>query len=148
MLGILNKLFTKKKNVDLVELKTIFDKFKQILSANNLILELVSQLEDKLSGEYIFDINYLNQTIEQISEEIYGVIVNLNYISGNKYMELITRHVEIQTQLKEILESYSKNIINDYVINYEDINPSLTESVGSKNAYLGEIKNYLKMVTP
>lgn len=149
MLGILNKLFTKKKkSVDLIELKTIFDKFKQILSANNLILELVSQLEDKLSGEYIFDINYLDQTIEQISEEIYGVIVNLNYISGNKYTELITRHVEIQTQLKEILESYSKNIINEYVINYADINPSLTESVGSKNAYLGEIKNYLKMLTP
>jgi len=148
MSGILDKIFPKRKQVDLVELKTVFDKFKQILSANNLILELVSQLEDKLSGEYIFDINYLNQTTEQISEEIYGVIVNLNYISGNKYMELITRHVEIQTQLKEILESYSKNIINEYVINYEEINPSLTESVGSKNAYLGEIKNYLKMVTP
>jgi pyruvate,water dikinase len=148
MLGILNKLFIKKKNVDLIELKTIFDKFKQILSANNIILELISQLEDKLSGEYIFDINYLDQTIEQISEEIYGVIVNLNYISGNKYMELITRHVEIQTQLKGILESYSKNIINEYIINYDDVNPSLTESIGSKNAYLGEMKNYLKMLTP
>lgn len=148
MAGMLDKIFHKRKQVDLIEFKTIFDKFKQILSSNNVILELISQLEDKLSGEYIFDINYLTQTVEQISGEIYGVIVNLNFISGNKYIKLITRHVEIQTQLKEILESYSKNIINEYAINYEDINPSLTESVGSKNAYLGEIKNYLKMVTP
>ena len=59
MIGILDKILHKRKQVDLVELKTVFDKFKQILSANNLILEVVSQLEDKLSGEYIFDINYL-----------------------------------------------------------------------------------------
>ena len=148
MLGILSKLFDKKKNVDLKELKTIFDKFKQILSGNNIILELISQLEDKLSGEYIFDINYLTQTVARISEEIYGVILNLNYISDNKYTELITSHVKIQTQLENILNSYSKNITNEYVINYDEINPSSTQSVGSKNANLGEIKNYLKMFTP
>jgi len=145
---MLDKLLHKRKQVDLNELRTIFDKFKEILSGNNIILELISQLEDKLSGEYIFDINYLKQTITHISEEIYGIIVNLNYISGNKYTELITRHVEIQAELENILESYSKNIPDRYIINYDEINSSFTESVGSKNANLGEIRNYLKMFTP
>ncbi|MEJ2104789.1 MAG: PEP/pyruvate-binding domain-containing protein, partial [Ignavibacteriaceae bacterium] len=105
-------------------------------------------MEDKLSGEYIFDINYLKQTVTQLSEEIYGEIVNLNYISGNKYIELINQHVEIQAQLENILESSSKNLPDKYIINYDEINPSLTKCVGSKNANLGEIKNYLKMLTP
>jgi pyruvate,water dikinase len=145
---LLRKFFDKKRRVNLNELKTIFDKFKRILSGNNTILELISQLEDKLSGEYIFDINYLKQTVTQISEEIYGVILNLNYISGNNYTELITRHVEIQTQLENILDAYSKNITDVYVLNYDEINPYLTSSVGGKSANLGEIKNYLKMLTP
>ena len=148
MLEIINKIFNKKRSVNLNELKTIFEKFKQILAGNNTILELISQMEDKLSGEYIFDINYLKQTVTQISEEIYGVIVNLNYISNNKYTELIPCHVEIQAQLEDILESYSKNLPDKYVINYNEVNPSLTKCVGSKNANLGEIKNYLKMLTP
>ena len=148
MLEILKKIFNKKQSVNLSELKTIFDKFKRILSGNNTILELISQLEDKLSGEYIFDINYLKQTVAQVSEEIYGVILNLNYISDNKYTELITCQVEIQSQLESILESYSKNIPNQFVVNYDEINPSLTEIVGSKNANLGEVKNYLGMYTP
>jgi hypothetical protein len=44
MPGLLSKLFNKRKSVDLIELRTIFDKFKQILSSNNVILELISQL--------------------------------------------------------------------------------------------------------
>ena len=148
MLELFRKIFSKKRSVNLSELKTIFEKFKQILAGNNIILELISQMEDKLSGEYIFDINYLKQTVTQLSEEIYGVIVNLNYISGNKYIELINQHVEIQAQLENILESSSKNLPDKYVINYDEINPSLTKCVGSKNANLSEIKNYLKMLTP
>jgi pyruvate,water dikinase len=148
MLRILNKLFNKKKSVDLIELKIIFDKFKQVLSANNLILELISDLEDKLSGEYIFDKNYLKQTVERISEEIYGVILNLNFISGNKYTELITRQVEIQTQLESMLNDNTKIKSNEYIITYDEINTSHMEDVGGKNANLGEIKNVLQISTP
>jgi pyruvate,water dikinase len=142
------ELFHKSNYVDLNELKIIFEKFKQILAGNNLVLELISQMEDKLSGEYIFDINYLKQIVNRISEEIESLINNLNYISGNKYKDLIIQYSEIQTQLENFLNEYTSNLENVYTISYDQINFYLCETIGGKNSNLAEIKNYLKISTP
>jgi len=143
-----DKYTHKEKTVDLKELRVIFERFKQILAGNNLILELMSQLEDKLSGEYIFDINYLKKLTTQISGEIYKVIYNLNHISGNNYGELFSRHSEINKELREILKAFTKQSGTVIAVNYDEINSTIPEIVGAKNANLGEIRNYLKMKTP
>lgn len=148
MPGLISSLFSRGKSVNLEELKKVFEKFKQILSSNNNILEHISDLEDKLSGEYIFDINYLKQTIGRISEEIESVIKNLNYISHNNYQELYTRRNEILTQLENILNSFFTPAADVNTIKYDEVTPYMTESTGGKNANLGEIRNYLKIDTP
>ena len=148
MPGIFSKLISKKKTVDIKELRAVFDKFKQLLAANNTVLELISQLEDKLSGEYIFDINYLNQISDRLSEEVYRVIYNLNYISKNKYTDLITRQAEIQTELENIINAPSSELDNINTLNYDEISSYFIESVGRKNANLGEIRNFLNIATP
>jgi len=148
MSKLFSKIFHKEKAVHINELKVIFEKFKQILAGNNIVLELISQLEDKLSGEYIFDINYLKQIVNQISDEIYKVIHNLNYISNNNYTELLTRHAEIQTELENIISAKSKYLENVYSLTYDDLNSNIFEIVGNKNANLSEIRNYLELSTP
>ena len=148
MLELLSKIFHKGKAVHIDELKVIFEKFKQILAGNNTVLELMAQLEDKLSGEYIFDINYLRQIVNRISDEIYKVIHNLNYISNNNYTELLTRHAEIQNELENIIDAKSKYLENVYSLTYDDLNSNIFEIVGNKNANLSEIRNYLELSTP
>lgn len=146
--GLLSKYLYKEPPVDIAELRAVFKRFKQILSGNNTILELMSQMEDKLSGEYIFDINFLKKITRRISSEIYKVVYNLNYISGNKYQELFSQHTEIRNELEEILRGFSKRFDNVYFLKYDEINSSLSHIVGTKNAYLGEIRNYLKLPAP
>jgi pyruvate,water dikinase len=142
------KFFQKQKTVDLAELKSIFKRFQQILAGNNIVLELIAQLEDKLSGEYIFDINYLKKIIYQISAEIYRVIYNLNRISTYKYNELYKLHSEIHSRLERIINSPSQYINEKFILRNDEINSYDVESVGAKIANLGELKNHLKLLIP
>ena len=100
----ITRLFRRSQASDLNQFKALFERFQQILTGNNRVLELISQLEDKLSGEYIFDINYLKHTTDQLSEEIHLIISNLNIISGNRYTELFSRQAAIQEELRNIIQ--------------------------------------------
>ncbi|NIO28654.1 MAG: pyruvate, water dikinase [Candidatus Latescibacteria bacterium] len=144
----ITRIFRRPHAVDLSYFKALFEKFQQILEGNNRVLELISGLENKLSGQYIFDINYLKSVVEQLSEEVYLVISNLNVFADNRYLELFSRQAAIQKELKDIVEGHPVTSEDMYVIDYDDIHSDITEIVGGKNANLGEIRNQLEMLTP
>ena len=77
------------------QFKILFDRFQQILAGNNSVLETWAEMEDRLSGEYIFDINYLRNRVNQLSEAIYRIIYNLNKLTENRHPELFERYEQI-----------------------------------------------------
>jgi pyruvate,water dikinase len=145
---IIGRLFGRRRTADLKEFRELFERFQQILKGNNLVFELISELEDKLSGEYIFDINYLKHINHRLSEAVYLIASNLNIISNNRYKELFTRQISIQEELDGIIEGHPLLPKNKYVIEYDDIDSDMAELAGGKNANLGEIRNRLRISTP
>jgi pyruvate,water dikinase len=133
---------------EIIKFKSVFDGFQQLLRGNNRTLELISQLEDKMSGEYIFDINYIKASLEQLSNEIYRIVSGLNLISENRYTALFSRHIAIQEELNNIIEGKTFHESNRYIIEYDRINTDLSEIVGEKSAVLGEIRERLELPTP
>lgn len=148
MSSSLAKIFRITKKVNLQELKVVFEKFKQILEGNNNALELISQMEDLLSGEYVFDINFIIKITNQLSEEVFKVIRNINDISNNKYIELLKRYEDIKNQIELIISRQPNSAEFKNCLSYNDINSFDLEIVGAKNANLGEIRNYLNLFTP
>jgi len=133
---------------DMVEFRILFEKFRNILKGNNRVLELIAELEDKISGDYIFDIHYLQKTTSALSEELYRVVSNLNILSGNKYSVLFDIHSRIQLKLDTILEGKSAIAEAPFVVRLDEIDRDDEELVGGKNAVLGEIRNHLRFDTP
>jgi pyruvate,water dikinase len=133
---------------ELLKFKSVFEGFQLILRGNNRALELVSQLEDKMSGEYIFDINYLKASIDDLSSEIHRIVSALNLLSENRYTELFTRQIAIQEDLRNIIEGEAVQTTDQYVMDYDSINAELDTIVGAKNAILGEIRERLGIPTP
>jgi pyruvate,water dikinase len=133
---------------EILKFRSVFDGFQQLLRGNNRALELISQLEDKMSGEYIFDINYLKSAEEQLSDEIHRIVSALNLISDNRHTSLFSRRMAIQEDLKNIIEGRTSPATGRYVINYDEINTDLDAIVGGKNAVLGEIRERLELPTP
>jgi pyruvate,water dikinase len=144
----LARFFRRQKSDDIAQFKILFEKFQQILAGNNRTLELISEFDDKLGGEYVFDINYLKHVVESLSEETYLVISNLNVMSENRYPGLFSRHAAIREELNQIVEGHPLPASDKYVLGLADIDSDLTEITGGKSAHLGEIKNHLKMLVP
>jgi pyruvate,water dikinase len=141
-------LFRRRPTGNLNEFRELFERFQQILNGNNRVLTLMSELDDKFSGEYIFDINYLEHVVKELSQSVHLVISNLNIIAGNRYRELFSRQSAIEEQLDDILEGHPFASQKVMVVDYRDFDVEVVELTGSKNAKLGEIRNRLQMRTP
>ena len=131
-----------------VAFRSIFARFRELLNNNNRALEIVADMGEKLSGDYIFDKTYIINSYNELANTIYKVIYNLNIISSNKYIKLYDRFEDINTQLRALIEGKSYTLIEDLVIFMNDLNEAIADVVGNKAARLGEVRNKLNYSTP
>jgi len=131
-----------------VAFRSIFARFRELLNNNNRALEIVADMGEKLSGNYIFDKTYIINSYNELADTIYKVIYNLNIISSNKYIKLYDRFEDINTQLRALIEGKSYTLIEDLVIFMNDLNEAIADVVGTKAACLGEVRNKLNYPTP
>jgi len=129
-------------------LKKRFQVFQKLLSSNNYVLELMADFNEKLSGEYLFDRAYINENVREISEGVKDIITNINRLTQNKYRVLIERHEHIAAALNDLLTKRRVGQEDFYVKRFEEITKEMVESLGGKNANLGEIRNLISLPTP
>ncbi|PIU54071.1 MAG: hypothetical protein COS90_02775, partial [Deltaproteobacteria bacterium CG07_land_8_20_14_0_80_60_11] len=55
-----------KTQADLAEKYT---HFQALLAANNQVLTLMADMEEKLSGDYLFDLQYIRAAVSQLHQE-------------------------------------------------------------------------------
>ena len=129
-------------------LKKRFQVFQKLLSSNNYVLELMANLSEKLSGEYLFDRAYINENVRKISEGVKDIIANINRLTPNKYSVLTERYEHIAAALNDLLTKRRVGQEDFYVKRFEGITKEMVESLGGKNANLGEVRNMISLPTP
>ncbi|MBI4844353.1 MAG: phosphoenolpyruvate synthase [Nitrospirae bacterium] len=115
---------------------------------NNRVLELMADMEEKLSGEYLFDRQYITSNTRSISEGVLTIIQELNTLSGNKYKEFFGLHDEINKEIESILKQKPDIPVSDFTLPLESLSTGMSNIAGGKTAHLGEIKNLLNLLTP
>lgn len=131
--------------------KTLKDKysiFQQLLAQNNSILELFADMEEKLSGEYLFDRHYINANVRLISQGVFNIIKHLNTLSQNKYTQLYKIYDDINQDIEDILTYKIEIPVSNLTIPLENLTSEMVGIAGGKIAHLGEIKNRLRLPTP
>ncbi|MCG2813946.1 MAG: hypothetical protein L6245_04620, partial [Thermodesulfovibrionales bacterium] len=58
--------------------KTKYHAFQRLLEKNNHVLELMADMEEKMSGEYLFDRHYIDTNIRSISDGVLKITEHLN----------------------------------------------------------------------
>lgn len=129
-------------------LKQRFLIFQKLLSANNSVLELMADMSEKLSAEYLFDKSYIEQNSRKISEGVSNIVANLNKLSSNKYKLLDDKITLISSQIDELLTRKYKISEDVYTLPFEELSKDMVERFGGKNANLGEVRNYINLPTP
>ncbi len=77
--------------------------FQKLLSTNNQVLELMADMEEKFSGEYLFGMHYIKTNARLIRHEVLKIIENLNALSNNRYPHLYKIHQNISEEIDKIL---------------------------------------------
>ncbi len=133
-------------NKDLFKKKYQF--FRELLLNDNIVLELMADMEVRLSGEFFFDRHYINQKISQIAEGVKIIIDRLNEISNNKYAALRESFLNIISDIEKFLTRGRDIPVSSYIISFDEITKEFTDKLGGKIANLGEVRNCLGIPTP
>ncbi|MDL1969260.1 MAG: phosphoenolpyruvate synthase, partial [Deltaproteobacteria bacterium] len=128
--------------------KDRYNCFQQLLADNNSILETQADMEEKLSGDYIFDMHYIDSKCEILVEKVQSLIENLNSLSNGKYLGLYDAFAKINSVINNSLIKSIEIPVTDFTIPFEDVTKDMVHSVGGKNANLGEIKNRVNLPVP
>ncbi len=129
-------------------LKKRYVAFQSLLSENNNVLTLMADMEEKLSGEYLFDRHYVVTRAREIVSRVLRIIDYLNAISNNGYGHLRRIHAQISSEIELALARRREIVKSDLVIPVEKLTGDMTDIAGGKIAHLGEIRGRLSFPTP
>lgn len=130
------------------DLQERYGHFQRLLSANNKVLALMTDMEEKLSGDYLFDLQYIRSTVNQLGEETRQLAAALNGLGGGRYADLLTATEEVMAEVQEVLDRRREIFPAPLVIFFEELDAGQADKVGGKNANLGEVRNKLGLPVP
>ena len=132
-------------------LQSIQDKFKSfrsLLDKNNQVLKIISDMEEKSQGEYLFDMNYISKSLIEVRAGIREIIEDMISLGGDEYLPLRERFLSIDDEIEKILPGNRPIEKDEYTLPFEKIGRDRVNSVGSKNAQLGEMSATLGLPVP
>lgn len=138
----------KKKHQEPVPFRMLFTDFKKGLDLNNQILDLIADANDKLSGDYVFDEQYIHTICHRLTDLVRELIVTLNYLTKHQYSQLFTSFHNIEVELKAILQGKILNPVTAYTLPYAEVSRDIIDAVGGKNAHIAEIGSLLDLQIP
>jgi pyruvate,water dikinase len=150
----LQKYFKKTASGDLSDnFSEIFKKkyfaFQQLLAKNNFVLKIMADMEEKVSGEYLFDVEYIHASVRKIAYGVLHVIENLNALSSeHTYTALCRKFDVLNREIENMLLWKFEVPISDLTIPLENITRDMVNIAGGKLAHLGAVKTMLKLPTP
>ena len=74
----LSKRIKSKPAFDISEIQSNFKSFLRLLECNNQSLKLINELEEKSSGEYLFDMEFIRSNLEKLDKQVGEIVESLN----------------------------------------------------------------------
>ena len=125
-----------------------YEAFQRLLHDNNAVLELMADMEEKSSGDFLFDMNYIEKTVSLSIEKVSSIISNLNIISHDRYKALNSSFEQIKGNIEHVVRQRMVIPPADLVIPLSSVTSDMTLIAGGKMANIGEMRNRLQLPVP
>ncbi len=129
-----------------IPVELLFGRFKDVLDRNNRTLEAITEMAEKLSGDYLFDITYVKSAYSGLFSALHDSVLAFDALTQNKYPRLHEVMNGIDARIKKMLSHVSTP--GDLVVMYPGISWDMGGDVGGKNVNLAEVMNYLRLNVP
>ncbi|UCG52833.1 MAG: hypothetical protein JSW58_04570, partial [Candidatus Latescibacterota bacterium] len=150
-MGWLSRIFPGGRGASAYTLQAVQEKFSSflaILENNNQVLKIISDMEEKSQGEYLFDINYIRSGLSEVRSGVLGITEGMISLGGEKYSALRDRYESINREISQLFPEHKPVEEDDFAIPLSQVGREKSWSVGSKGAQLGEMKSQLGLPVP
>lgn len=129
----------------------LFKKFRCVLDRNIRILELMADMGDKLSGEYVFDRQYIHTVTEELDNLLRQHISDLGDLEQGSSRELLDSFERIHNRIRE--EISGKHSVSEipFIRFTEELltgSGHASGELGNENIMMGEVQNILRLPVP
>jgi pyruvate,water dikinase len=122
--------------------------FKDLLDSNAQLLNIITDLEEKLQGRQLFGMSYVRSQATRAAFHAFRMIKSLDVLSGHRYPVLYKVLEEINRHLKAELGVRKELPPTALILPYREITKEMVDGVGGKNANLGEALNRVHLPIP
>ncbi len=122
--------------------------FKDLLASNTEMLNIITDIEEKLRGQNIFGMSYVKTQVARCVFHTLRMVKSLDDLSRHNYPMLFKCVDEINNRINEELNKGQDLQITDYTLPYSEITKEMADWVGGKNANLGELRNRVGLAIP
>ncbi len=122
--------------------------FRDLLSANCKAMELIADAGEKLGGEYLFDMQYLRNLVDELELTLRRIVYDLNYMTENRYTDLITVFDRLKRQVHACLEGDVAIFEDKMVFDLSALGQEWSNVVGEKMARLGDLSTHFPSAVP
>ncbi len=147
-LSSLSRIVSRRKAPsDPASFRAVFDRFKNVLDSNNRALETITDMGEKLGGDYLFDIVYVKRAYTLLKEDMTNSLRSFDELTQGKYPRLHHIFEHIDSLITYVVDE-APPTGRAPVLFFEEIPWGTPQIVGGKNAYLAEVKNNLHLQVP
>lgn len=143
--SILARVFRGTFSARHADLNAVFQSFKAVLASNNKALEIITDMGEKLGGDYIFDISYIMQSYSRLSSSVKTSIDRFDILTRGKY-DLKEVYGKIDSLVRRAV--YGESTFGEMVVPFEDITWDMSRAVGGKSYNLSLLRNSLGLNVP
>ncbi len=125
-----------------------YEHFRDLLAANNEVLEQMARLEGMLSGGEDVTIPQVREAAQEMHERVRRLVDCLDVISEGRYRVLYDNLDRIAAGVAEDLKQVRGVPLTRPCIPLEEIGREMSDAVGGKTANLGEVRNRVGLPVP
>ncbi|MFZ2447705.1 MAG: PEP/pyruvate-binding domain-containing protein [Syntrophobacteraceae bacterium] len=125
-----------------------YERFKELLDSNSELSRIIAEIEEKLQGYRVFGMSYVRSQSARAIFHTLRMIGSFDALSNRKYPGLLPVFESLTSGIKKDLDSRKEAGGAELVLPYSRVTTDVIESVGGKNANLGEMKNRVHLPVP
>ncbi len=122
--------------------------FQRLLESNTELLDIIADLEQKLSGQGLLTLSHIKKQCARIVFHAMRMTTSFEGLSGRPQPELLALVASVQEAVTAQLEARSYRQDGRLVLDYGEIGAADYAAVGGKNANLGEVRNKVGLAVP
>jgi pyruvate,water dikinase len=121
-------------------LGVLFGRFQRVLELNNKTLTTIASMHNKLGGGYIFDVQYLRSSKQNIVDTVRELLDAFDAMAPDRYPELYSSFRDIRSKLDSEINRHP--VLPDVMaMPFEAITIRDMDAVGAKNTRLAVMAN-------